>query len=184
MQMKIIINLLAKRAPAGLELSCQNTNLLREIMMLFQKLFVAAAAFVSLQAFAADANTSSIEGTWQGPCEVRGALSVKFTYAITAPDENGAGTVDKTKIYYKDAACEVYGRTGRQAVSYVIGETSEDGIATFDVNHRGTLLYDIVSLSEDGNVLTFGNDHSTKPDTRPTVLSTTDRVFTRVIDQE
>lgn len=142
--------------------------------MILRILFSSALALVSANAFA------SIAGTWQGPCEVRGDLSVKFTYVISEPDAEGNGTLAKTKIYYNDAACSVYGHTGRASVAYKLGEVSDDGVQNFDVLHRGTALFDIVKLSEDGNVLSFGAGYSRQESARPTVLSTTDRVFVRV----
>lgn len=145
--------------------------------MLFKKLLVSAAAL-----FAVPAIAHPISGTWQGPCETRGNLSVKFTYVISDVAADGTGIIDKTKIYYNDAACAVYARTGRQAVSFVLSEPDADGIYNLDVNHRGTVLYDIVFASEDGQQLIFGDEYSRNADGRPTTLSTTDRVFDLVVE--
>ena len=142
--------------------------------MLINKLLLSALALTSFSAF------GSIAGNWQGPCEVRGAKSVKFTYLFSEVDADGNGSLAKTKIYYDDAACSVYNHTGRATVTYKLADSAVEGILNLDVNHRGTLFYDIVSKSEDGKVLSFGDTDSRDPATRPTQLSTTDRVFTLI----
>ena len=138
-------------------------------------LLIGALALAPVQAFA-----SPIAGTWEGPCEVRGARSVKFTYVFSEADADGNGTLGKTKIYYDDAACTVYNHTGRMTITYSVGEETDAGYYPLDVNHRGTMFYDIAAVSEDGNVLTFGDQDSRDPATRPTQLSTSDRIFVRL----
>lgn len=137
------------------------------------------ALLAALSMGSASAYAQSIAGTWQGPCETRGELSVKFTYVITETTERN-GDIAKTKIYYSDAACSVYSRTGQQTVPYTLGTPDENGVYPLDVSHRGQVLYDIVALSDDGNTLIFGDKFSSAAEKRPTELSTSDRVFIKV----
>jgi hypothetical protein len=137
--------------------------------------FLATATLISLEAFA-----SPIAGLWQGPCEVRGTRSVMFTYNISPLDDGGVGSIAKTKIYYDDTSCSVYNHTGRQTVAYRLGAASDDGVYPLDVMQRTRTFYDIVQLSEDGSQLAFGEKFVTTEDERPTVLSTTHRLFVRV----
>lgn len=123
---------------------------------------------------------SPIAGTWQGPCENRTNQSVMFTYVISETNEAGVGEIDKTKIYYHGLDCESYNRTGRAKVEYLLGEPSTDSIYPLDVNQRGRWFYDIVHVSEDGKILSFADKFATERADRPSVLSTSTRVFTLV----
>ncbi|WP_141732353.1 hypothetical protein [Oligoflexus tunisiensis] len=145
--------------------------------MTINTILVSVAAFMSLQAVA-----SPIAGLWQGPCETRGTRSVKFTYDISEMDENKQGTIAKTKIYYDDEACSVYNHTGRASVAYTLGEPSAEGIYPLDVKSRTTVFYDIVTISEDGLTLTFGDAYTDSAETRPTTLSSDDRIFVRITE--
>ena len=93
---------------------------------------------------AGSALASPIAGTWQGPCETRTGHSVKFTYVISGLNAEGVGRIDKTKIYYKDLNCEVYNRTGRAPVSYVLGTPSAEGVYPLDIGAGSRTYYDIV----------------------------------------
>lgn len=124
---------------------------------------------------------SPLTGTWQGPCEVRGDKSVSFVYEFSDIDAEDNGTLVKFKSYFNtDTNCETLSRNARAAVTYKISASDVEGIYNIDVNHRGTMFYDIFAISEDGNTLSFGDEDSRDPTARPTNLSTSDRVFVRV----
>ena len=143
--------------------------------MKYRYLIASALSLASTEALA-----SPILGSWQGPCEVRGERSVKFKYEFSQLDEQGNGTLRKEKEYYKDAACADYARTGRAINTYTLGELDAEGRYPIDVKHNGTIFYNIVAISDDGLFLSFGDEASFDPATRPTKLSTTDRVFARI----
>ena len=116
-------------------------------------------------------------GLWQGPCQIRGAKSVKFKYEFIQKYDM-TGIIHKEKQYFLDTNCSHLDKTSHESVSFALGNEISAGIYELDVYSDNLTFYNIVSV--DGNYLIFADQASNSEAARPSALSRGNRVFFRM----
>ena len=137
-------------------------------------LALAAALFASGSALAIDTT-----GLWQGPCQTRGDVSVKFRYQFIQNDDS-TGVIKKEKQYFFDKNCTEWHKVNQKDVAFAIGEEVSEGVHELNVKVTPTVtLYNIVSINEYGQ-LVFADQAVREDAKRPQNLSSKDRIFNRI----